>query len=95
MKNTFLGTVYDGCLNTEYRLPHKKLKKKNVMKRNLSFLFTETICDTIQLINSVNETNEPFVSNIVFAFVQMINLICNSLGEVIYFSNQKSTAVFF
>ena len=65
MKNTFLGTVYDGCLNIEYRLPQKiEKQKKKVMKRNLSFLFTETICDTIQLINSVNETNEPFVSKL-------------------------------
>ena len=65
------------------------------MKRNLSFLFSDPICDTIQLINSVNETNEPFVSNIMFAFVQMINQKCASLFEIIYFSNQKSTSIYF
>ena len=64
------------------------------MKRNLSFLFTDAICDTIQLINSVNKINERFVSSIVFAFVQIINQMCNSLYEVIYFSNQKSACIF-
>ena len=92
MKNTFWD---DGCSNIKYRLPHRKLKnnKTNLLWKEIVFFSFRTMYgfDTIQLINSVNETNEPFVSNIVFAFVQMINQICNSLGEVIYFSNQKST----
>ena len=94
MKNTFWEQC-NGCSSIKYRLPHRKLKKKKNYEKKFVFFVYGAFCDTIQLINSVNETNEPFVSNIVFAFVQMINQMCNSLGEVIYFSNQKSTAIYF
>ena len=41
MKNTFLGTVYDGCLNIEYRLPQKieKQNKKSYEKKFVFFVY--------------------------------------------------------
>ena len=53
----------------------KNLKNQKTIchEKKLSFLFSEPAFDTIQLINSMNKTNEPFVSNIIFAFIQVVN----------------------